>query len=190
MDRGGPGHACAAMTTTLTPDALSPARFGAELPPGSGEPPEVPDPPSEILRDRLWIAGSPVDYRWVHDHGISVVADLADPNAHPEPADLEGLSYLKHPFVDTDELPDLVVVDGLAGALVEAVRAGRRVLVHCTYGRNRSGLVTSLVVRGLLGVDGATATGLVRERRWRAVNNPRFAAYLASLPAPEPAGGR
>lgn len=172
-----------------TLDLLTPPRYPAELEPGADGPPARPDPPSEILRGRLWIAGSPVDYGWVRERGVTVVADLADADAHPDPAELEGLAYLKHPFVDTDELPDLVVVEGLATALVEALAAGRRALVHCTYGRNRSGLVTALVVRGLLGVDGATALTLVRERRFRAVNNARFAAYLLTLGAPEAGAG-
>jgi Tyrosine phosphatase family len=167
------------------PDLLAPARHSAELDPASAGPPPEAEPPSEILRDRLWIAGSPVDYDWVKERGIAVVADLADADAHPDPADLDGVAYLKHPLVDGDELPDLVLVDGLATALVDALAAGRRVLVHCTYGRNRSGLVTALVVRGLLGVDGATALALVRERRYRAVNNARFADYLRELPKPD-----
>jgi len=58
------------------------------------------------------------------------------------------------------------------------------VLVHCTFGRNRSGLMASLVVRELLGLPGGDAMRYVQERRDGTVNNESFATWLQSLPAP------
>jgi protein-tyrosine phosphatase len=114
---------------------------------------------------------------------IDVVADLGDADAMAEPDEIEGVSFLKYPFQD-GELPDLVVLTGLVATLSEAIREGRRVLVHCGWGRNRSGLVVALVLRELLDLDGPTAARSVRERRHRALNNPTFAAYLESLRPP------
>jgi protein-tyrosine phosphatase len=56
--------------------------------------------------------------------------------------------------------------------------------VHCTFGRNRSGLIASLVVRELLDLPGEDAMHYVQERRDGTVNNETFAAWLRSLPAP------
>jgi hypothetical protein len=56
--------------------------------------------------------------------------------------------------------------------------------VHCTFGRNRSGLLASLVVREVLGVTGAVALSHVQSRRAGTVNNETFAAWLRTLPAP------
>ena len=57
-------------------------------------------------------------------------------------------------------------------------------LVHCTFGKNRSGLVMALVVRDVLGCDGPTALARVRGVRDNAVNNDAFAEWVRSLPAP------
>jgi protein-tyrosine phosphatase len=145
--------------------------------------PERADPPSEILRDALWQGGAPVDFGWVTSNRVNVVADLGDADTIATPRDIAGVAYLKHPIED-GELPDLVVLDGLVSTLAAAIREGRRTLVHCGWGRNRSGLVVALLLRELLGVDGRAAVLAVRERRHRALNNQVFADYLESLPAP------
>src|SRR6478609_5242104 len=72
-------------------------------------------------------------------------------------------------------------VDDAAEQVADAVRDGRRVLVRCSGGLNRSGLVVaSALVR--LGHPPADAIALVRAARgpW-ALTNPRFASYLRDL---------
>ena len=69
-------------------------------------------------------------------------------------------------------------LDGLAAQVADAVRDGRRVLVRCSGGLNRSGLlVASALTR--LGHEPAEAIALVREARgpW-ALTNPGFVAHL------------
>lgn len=71
--------------------------------------------------------------------------------------------------ISDGELPDLNQLD----ALVEYIAAififkgdkSPRVLVHCTMGINRSGLVTALVARRLKGLSGIEALRLIREKR-------------------------
>lgn len=85
------------------------------------------------------------------------------------------------------EIPDgpltaaqLSDVRELAGAATAAVRAGRRVLVRCHSGYNRSGLV---VVQALihLGYQVDDAIFLVRYRRSKwALNNHLFVEYLTT----------
>ena len=144
---------------------------------------EPADPPTEMLPG-LWHGGCPVDFQWVRDTGIDTVVDLADPDAYPPPEDIEGLAYLKCPLVDGQDVPDPALTLRLAHLVAGLVDEGRRVLVHCTFGRNRSGLVMTLVVRELLGVSGAEALEHVQQRRDRTVNNTDFAEWLRSLPAP------
>jgi protein-tyrosine phosphatase len=145
---------------------------------------EPVDPPTELLAGRLWQGGCPVDFDWVRATGIDVVLDIADADAHPPAGATEGLLYVKAPLVDGAELPDEVLTRGLAELAARFLESGRRVFVHCTFGRNRSGLVASLIVREVLGVSGAEALRHVQARRDRAVNNRDFAAWLQSLPAP------
>jgi hypothetical protein len=142
------------------------------------------DPPTELVPGRLWHGGCPVDFAWVREAGVDVVLDLADADAYPPAEEIEGLTYLKCPLEDGDDLPDPAVTQRLAELVAGLVREGRQALVHCTFGRNRSGLVVTLIVRELLGLTGREALAYVQERRDRAVNNEVFATWLSSLPKP------
>jgi hypothetical protein len=142
------------------------------------------DPPTELVPGQLWHGGCPVDFAWVRETGIDVVLDLADADAYPPAEEIEGLTYLKCPLEDGEDLPDPALTLRLAELVAGLVREGRQALVHCTFGRNRSGLVVTLIVRELLGLSGRDALDHVQERRDRAVNNEVFASWLASLPQP------
>lgn len=142
------------------------------------------DPPSELVAGQLWQGGCPVDFDWVRDHDIDLVVDVSDADAHPPEGAVDGLTYLKCPLVDEGAVPDPTLTLALADLVARLVREGHRALVHCTFGRNRSGLMATLVVRELLGVSGAAALEHVRTRRRRVANNEAFEEWLESLPAP------
>ncbi|MFF2141915.1 protein phosphatase [Kitasatospora sp. NPDC058190] len=83
------------------------------------------------------------------------------------------------------EVPDAPLSSGQLSAVHEAaeltaaaVRRGRRTLVRCHFGYNRSGLVVAQALVDL-GYESGEAIRLVRERRspW-ALNNPVFVDYL------------
>jgi protein-tyrosine phosphatase len=120
----------------------------------------------------------------VKESGIDVVLDLADADAYPPAESIAALTYLKCPLVDEESLPDPGLTLRLATLVAGLVRDGHQALVHCTFGRNRSGLMATLVVRELLGLTGADALEYVQARRDRAANNDTFADWLASLPTP------
>ena len=143
------------------------------------------DPPTELVPGRLWQGGCPVDYDWVRDAGITAVIDLADPDTYPPAGATEGLLYLKCPLVDGEDVPDPALTLRLASLVAGLAEDGYRVLVHCTFGRNRSGLMASLIVREALGLSGEEAMRYVQERRRGTVNNESFAAWLRTLPAPD-----
>ena len=145
---------------------------------------EPAEPPTELVPGKLWHGGCPVDFDWVHATRIDVVLDLADPDAHPPAEAIEGLTYLKCPLVDGDELPDPTLTLGLAALVARLVDEGRQALVHCTFGRNRSGLLATLLVRELLGLSGADALAHVRALRRDVATNATFETWLESLPAP------
>ncbi|MFD0274870.1 protein phosphatase [Kitasatospora sp. NPDC127111] len=67
-----------------------------------------------------------------------------------------------------------------AGLVAEAVRRGRRTLVRCHAGQNRSGLVVAQALVEL-GHETDRAVELIRDRRspW-ALNNQAFVDYLAT----------
>jgi protein-tyrosine phosphatase len=142
------------------------------------------DAPTELVEGRLWHGGCPVDFGWVRRAGIDVVLDLADPDAYPPAEEIDGLIYLKCPLVDGSVMPEPGLTLRLAALVAGLVRERHRALVHCTFGRNRSGLLATLVVRELLGLSGAEALRYVRSRRDGAANNEIFAQWLRSLPTP------
>ncbi|WP_233223840.1 protein-tyrosine phosphatase family protein [Amycolatopsis sp. CA-128772] len=71
-------------------------------------------------------------------------------------------------------------VERFAGLAVEAVRAGRRTLVRCHAGQNRSGLVVAQALVEL-GLDMPAAIAFIRQRRGPgALSNELFVRYLES----------
>jgi protein-tyrosine phosphatase len=142
------------------------------------------DRPTEILSGKLWISGCPIDYEWLRNQRIDLVVDVADPELRLEPDRLRPIVYCKQALVDGPELPEPAITERLVQDVVTAVREGKRVLVACAGGRNRSGLIVALAVREILGCSGYEALQLVQSRRENALNNVTFAEHLTSLRAP------
>jgi protein-tyrosine phosphatase len=76
----------------------------------------------------------------------------------------------------------------IGAVLAKDILAGRRVLVTCAMGANRSGLVTGMTLRAL-GHHGPAAVELIRARRiieggrQKALFNPVFAAFVTAAAA-------
>ena len=60
---------------------------------------------------------------------------------------------------------------------------GKKVLVTCMQGRNRSGLVSALALHNLLGVSGLEAASMVQNKRPNSLMNPQFVLALSRLQA-------
>lgn len=142
----------------------------------------------------LWVAGMPEPTWPLVGWGFGVVVSLSE-HLPPQAArrfewgtrggaagDGE-LVFVHWPFEDGD-LPRLELAELVAAVVVDAVRRGLRVLVHCQEGRNRSGLVAALAARTLAGCSGAVAVAQVRAARPGMLANRRFAAALEALTAP------
>jgi len=122
----------------------------------------------------------PVEYASL---GVDAIVDLEPWDYAWVPPAPDGCIYLSFPIGDEDMVdPKVVEVAEFVAALV---RAGRCVLVHCTEGINRSGLIVarSLMVMGMRADE---AIELVRERRgpteddFRALFNETFVEWLLS----------
>lgn len=131
--------------------------------------------------ERLFISPAISDWSLVHDRGIEVIIDLEgdlDQGVSTRPG---HLLYIYHHIYDED-LPDLPRMQALALLGAHLIRSGQKVLAHCGMGFNRSALLAGLILTEL-GVDGAAAVDLLRQRRPGALFNERFAEYLASVKA-------
>lgn len=97
-----------------------------------------------------------------------------------------GVELLRCGFVDEYEpvgLSTLRMIDQTASTVAKRVRAGKRTLVTCAAGLNRSGLVTALVLTKVYGVSGADAVAWVKRERAGALFNPVFVEILEKIPA-------
>jgi hypothetical protein len=140
-------------------------------------------------RGQLFISPSIDDWQPIEDHGITAVIDLEGDLDLGIPNVPNHMLYVYFPVYDED-LPDLGKLHALARLGAQLVASGEKVLAHCGMGFNRSALVAGLVLTHL-GMKGADAVALLREKRPGALFNENFANYLAALPpypsAPGPA---
>lgn len=97
---------------------------------------------------------------------------------------LTGLEVLRCPlddnffsFPETDFRRAVRTAERVA----RRVRADKRVLVVCTQGRNRSGLVNALALHMLTGLSGTACVQHVRRHRRHALTNPLFVRRLRAI---------
>ncbi|MFJ9695272.1 protein phosphatase [Kitasatospora sp. NPDC101183] len=144
--------------------------------------PEGPSEPWSRIAPGLWMGGhyytppgGELELAVVGGEFDLVVSLFTLPGHGPAP----GVEHLVREVPDDLLTPaQLRAVREAAEATAEAVRRGRRTLVRCHSGYNRSGLVVAQALM-TLGRDAGEAVRLVRERRspW-ALNNPVFVDYL------------
>lgn len=108
---------------------------------------------------------------------------------HPDP-DLEflddlGIIRYKHLPIPDGRLQIPETLLELGRVLAGRIEAGTGVLVMCNAGRNRSGLLSALIVRERLGISGERALEVVQRQRPNALANENFCAFLVSLPTPD-----
>lgn len=99
--------------------------------------------------------------------------------AHPE---IVYASNVDGPALSRRQLR---IATNAAGQAVRAYRLGKRVLITCAAGRNRSGLVTALAMHLSTGCGGRLATEIVKARRnadGPALSNEVFAKFLSAIP--------
>ena len=136
-----------------------------------------PWPPDEIVPG-VWQSGQPRP----GEHWDAVI-DL-----HGEAPPLPGVELYVHWLIEDGPAPDFTTLVGLADLVDDLRRDGKRVLVHCQAGINRSGLLSAAaLIRGGASADDAIAT--VRRARSGALNNPEFLELLAD-PRWSPRAGR
>lgn len=101
-----------------------------------------------------------------------------------------GLKIVRAPNDDDYDrpltLPEIQIACSAASAVQRAIMMGRRTLVCCAKGRNRSGLVSALALCERFGCGGEAAIAIVRRRRQpdcshKVLENPQFVRALRSV---------
>lgn len=135
----------------------------------------------------LFISGKPKstpaekrtrDVKKLRDAGISHIVSLI-PVGSAWLAD-EGFTYHQYTVKDGTSEGGINPESALEAAnfVVGLLALDRRVLVHCHVGKNRSGVVATLVMVTIAGLQHSGALTYVRERRPGAVSNPRWERWL------------
>ncbi len=124
----------------------------------------------------------PRDMTLAFQHADTVVfcAQEMPPPKHTVPA---GKATIYIPYDDTHDLSAVPIIDlqRLAKRLAGEIQRGRRVLITCAMGLNRSGLLSALTVARAYNVSGAEAVKLVKQKRNGALCNHVFAKLAQEL---------
>jgi protein-tyrosine phosphatase len=99
---------------------------------------------------------------------------------------LVGLEYYDHvPIPDSPRFINSVrTLESAAVRVAGFIEGGYSAMTQCHAGRNRSGLMSALIVRELMHCSGEEALEVVRARRRNALATPSMETYLMNLPAP------
>jgi hypothetical protein len=117
-------------------------------------------------------------------YGITHAISLAPPRPDLDLIDWSerdsGPSYTHKPIPDGlfKTADDLLFLGRWYAHWIEL---GGATLTMCNAGRNRSGLLSALIVRELTGLPGAAAMAVVRHHRPNAIANPNFERFLEAL---------
>jgi protein-tyrosine phosphatase len=114
-------------------------------------------------------------------HMVAFAPKKPDPDLELWSPDI--FKYIHFPITDGQlkECTGLALIQ-IAAQMAEEIKAGGCVLTMCSAGRNRSGLMSALIVRKVLGISGADAMDHVRVERPDALANDHFAKFLRELP--------
>jgi len=136
------------------------------------------------ITPNLWVGSAPPpgNYAGKFDSIVLVAEEY-----QPGPEHFPGVTLHRHPFDDTPAptRKDLHAASEASKAAAFDLASGKRVLVTCRMGRNRSGFVAALALRRL-GMSGKDAYQLVRSRRVdptgvKALGNLTFARILEKI---------
>jgi hypothetical protein len=117
------------------------------------------------------------DVEFIKDLGIRFMVDLE--GGFDPPMDFL-YCYVLWSIRDLPFLPDLDVLLSVSTFVSMEVSFKHKVLVHCSQGLNRSGLVCARAMT-LMGIPGPEAIKQIREKRPGALWNPVFADYVEGL---------
>jgi len=136
---------------------------------------------SRIVRG-LYVGSRPRYGAEVREAGFHTLV-LAAEEYQPPGAAFPGVLVVHAPYSDEPyELDERTarLVEWAASVVASEVQKGRRVLVTCQMGLNRSALIATLALVKLTGMRPRDAIRHVQQRRPRALFNPAFVSFVLS----------
>lgn len=91
--------------------------------------------------------------------------------------------HIMFPFLDEAKLPDIGYLKDIAEFGVNQLDNGKKVMVNCNAGRNRSGLMIGQMLRfmGIVNIPGEGPVTTIKKAHPEALQNQTFVDYLNSL---------
>lgn len=96
---------------------------------------------------------------------------------------MHGMTVVEAPFDDTKwpTPEELSTARWAASKVTSAVLEGKKVLVTCQAGLNRSGLVNGIALRDIKKITGIESVMIIKGRRENALFNNTFAQHIYNL---------
>lgn len=143
-----------------------------------------PHPSRDGHGGSLWLGGAD-DVTAGGDYALIILcADEFQPAAHiiAKP----GVQVVHAPNDDSSNpltRQQATVAIAASRVAARAFREGKKVLISCMQGRNRSGLVMALTLHRLYGMAGERCREYIRNKRPHALTNDSFNKFLDNLKA-------
>lgn len=141
------------------------------------------------IAPNLWQGSCPPEGPTLRSQAFDVLVLCAE-EYQPPTETFFGVRVIHVPFDDDFEEPPseptLQRIFRTAWFLTSELRKGRKVLVTCWAGHNRSGFVVGMTLHHLLGMTGQQAIQTIQRRRKGALSNPIFRELLRMVDGPPP----
>lgn len=145
---------------------------------------------ADEVAPNIFQASIPTRGTLLRDHGFDVVV-LCASSYQPPASEFPGVHVIHAPNEDEQDWPPpkfrLQEAMRAAKEVAALVKQGKRALITCQAGLNRSGLVSALVIHLIYGWSGERCVRQVQKRREDALFNRQFVAILNRIKAKDPA---
>lgn len=144
--------------------------------------------PADWLFPKIW-QGSRAMLSYGRLKHFSMLVLCAEEVQPPRGHFRDDLRVVRCPLVDDGSplsLNEQALASHTAMEIARSAARGRRVLVTCNMGLNRSGLVSAMAIHRLTGSSGVTCMAIVARRRPGALQNRAFRSFLSQLPTTRP----
>lgn len=140
------------------------------------------------IHHNLWQGSQPTNFIELAKYNFDAIVfceHTFQPSYEKLEKDFPGILPIYCPFLDdnyNEISPKLhQQFNEVTNQIVGLLKQKKKILIVCFAGLNRSGLISALVLRKYLGMDGKSAIKSVQSRRENSLNNKLFCSYIINF---------